>query len=30
MAGFFGNGEFAPVGGRNWMHNYTGVLVVGG
>lgn len=30
IAGFFGNGEFAPVGGKNWMHNYTGVLVVGG
>jgi len=28
LAGFFGNGEFAPVGGRNFFHNYTGVLVV--
>jgi small ligand-binding sensory domain FIST len=28
LAGFFGNGEFAPVGGRNHFHNYTGVLVV--
>jgi small ligand-binding sensory domain FIST len=28
IAGFFGNGEFAPVGGRNHFHNYTGVLVV--
>lgn len=27
MAGFFGNAEFAPVGKRNWMHNYTGVFV---
>ena len=28
LVGFFGNGEFAPVGGRNFFHNYTGVLVV--
>ena len=28
LAGFFGNGEFAPVGGRNFFHTYTGVLVV--
>jgi small ligand-binding sensory domain FIST len=28
LIGFFGNGEFAPVGGRNFFHNYTGVLVV--
>ena len=28
LAGFFGNGEFAPVGRRNHFHNYTGVLVV--
>ncbi|MEK7879716.1 MAG: FIST C-terminal domain-containing protein, partial [candidate division NC10 bacterium] len=28
LAGFFGNGEFAPIGGRNFFHNYTGVLVV--
>jgi small ligand-binding sensory domain FIST len=28
LAGFFGNGEFAPVGGRNHFHTYTGVLVV--
>ena len=28
LAGFFGNGEFAPVGRRNFFHNYTGVLVV--
>ncbi len=28
LAGFFGNGEFAPVGRRNFFHNYTGALVV--
>jgi len=28
LVGFFGNGEFAPVGARNFFHNYTGVLVV--
>jgi small ligand-binding sensory domain FIST len=28
LAGFFGNGEFAPVGRRNFFHTYTGVLVV--
>jgi small ligand-binding sensory domain FIST len=28
MVGFFGNGEFAPVGGRNFFHTYTGVLVI--
>jgi len=28
LCGFFGNGEFAPVGGRNFFHTYTGVLVV--
>jgi small ligand-binding sensory domain FIST len=28
LVGFFGNGEFAPVGGRNFFHTYTGVLVV--
>ena len=28
VAGFFGNGELAPVGGRNHFHTYTGVLVV--
>ncbi len=28
LAGFFGNGEFAPVGGRNFFHNYTGVLAL--
>jgi small ligand-binding sensory domain FIST len=28
LIGFFGNGEFAPVGGANFFHTYTGVLVV--
>ena len=28
LAGFFGNGEFAPIGRRNFFHNYTGVLVI--
>jgi small ligand-binding sensory domain FIST len=28
LVGFFGNGEFAPVGRRNHFHTYTGVLVV--
>jgi small ligand-binding sensory domain FIST len=28
MIGFFGNAEFAPVGGRNFVHSYTGGLVV--
>ena len=28
LAGFFGNGELAPVGGRNFFHTYTGVVVV--
>ena len=28
LAGFFGNGEFAPVGGRNFFHTYTGVLAI--
>jgi small ligand-binding sensory domain FIST len=28
LAGFFGNGEFAPIGGRNLFHTYTGVLTV--
>ena len=28
LAGFFGNGELAPIGGRNFFHTYTGVLVV--
>jgi len=28
LIGFFGNGEFAPVGPANFLHTYTGVLVV--
>ena len=28
LIGFFGNGEFAPIGRRNFFHNYTGALVV--
>ena len=28
MVGFFGNAEFAPVGGMNFVHSYTGGLVV--
>ena len=28
LVGFFGNGEFSPVGGRNFFHTYTGVLVI--
>ena len=28
MAGFFGNSELAPVGGRNFVHSYTGALVL--
>ena len=28
VAGFFGNGEFAPIGRRNFFHNYTGALVL--
>jgi small ligand-binding sensory domain FIST len=28
LVGFFGNGEFAPIGRRNFFHNYTGALVV--
>jgi small ligand-binding sensory domain FIST len=28
LVGFFGNGEFAPLGRRNFFHTYTGVLVV--
>ena len=26
LAGFFGNGELAPVARRNFFHNYTGAL----
>ena len=28
LAGFFGNGEFAPIGRRNFFHNYTSALVL--
>jgi len=28
LAGFFGNGEFAPIARRNFFHTYTGALVV--
>lgn len=28
LIGFMGNAEFAPVGKRNWVHNYTGVLAL--
>ncbi len=28
LVGFFGNGEFAPCGGRAFFHTYTGVLAV--
>jgi small ligand-binding sensory domain FIST len=28
LIGVFGNGEFAPVGGANFFHAFTGVLVV--
>jgi small ligand-binding sensory domain FIST len=28
LAGFFGNAEFAPVAGRNFVHNYTGALIL--
>ncbi len=28
LVGFFGNGEFAPIGRRNFFHNYTGVLAL--
>lgn len=28
LVGFFGNAEIAPVAGRNFAHNYTGVLVL--
>ena len=28
LAGFFGNGEFAPIARRNLFHTYTGVLVL--
>jgi small ligand-binding sensory domain FIST len=28
LAGFFGNGEFAPIGRQNLFHTYTGVLAL--
>lgn len=28
LVGFFGNGELAPVGRRNFLHTYTGVLAL--
>ncbi len=28
LVGFFGNGEFAPIGRKNLFHNYTGALVI--
>ena len=28
LVGFFGNGEFAPVGPTSFFHTYTGVLVL--
>jgi small ligand-binding sensory domain FIST len=28
LVGFFGNGEFAPIGDAGFFHTYTGVLVV--
>ena len=28
LVGVFGNGELAPVGRRNFLHTYTGALVV--
>ena len=28
LAGFFGNGELAPVGHQNFFHNYTGALLL--
>ena len=28
LAGFFANGEFGPVAGRNYVHGYTSSLVV--
>jgi len=28
LIGFFGNGELAPIGRRNFFHNYTGALVI--
>ena len=28
LAGFFGNGEFVPIGRKNFFHNYTDALVI--
>lgn len=28
LIGFFGNGELAPIGRRNFLHNYTGALAL--
>ena len=28
VIGFFGNAEFAPIGGKNFAHAYTGALVL--
>jgi small ligand-binding sensory domain FIST len=28
LAGFFGNGEIGPVGGRTWIHGYTTALAL--
>ncbi|MBI2216303.1 MAG: hypothetical protein HYU51_03305 [Candidatus Rokubacteria bacterium] len=28
LGGVFGTGEFAPVGGKNFFHAYTGVLAL--
>jgi small ligand-binding sensory domain FIST len=28
LVGFFGNGELAPIGRRNFLHTYTGALVI--
>jgi small ligand-binding sensory domain FIST len=28
LVGFFGNGEFAPIGDASFFHTYTGVLVI--
>jgi FIST C domain len=28
LAGFFGHGELAPVGRQNFLHNYTGALLL--
>ena len=28
IAGFFGNGELGPVGGKNFLHGYTASLAL--